>query len=184
MKNILLLFLLSIGLFSCSSNVELAIDNPTDVPVIVVIDTLTVEIPANEVVWVEMGAGEHQITLEDGSVVTHDFQNSVYFINPTFSEYLKFEEFYGDALAYSSFASSIPLQTVNFMGMEMEGNYEVLRELIYPVTWDYGPREELPTSVEVDSGDDFETLIKLADFNEIIKMMIDTESTEEIVSDY
>ncbi|MDR6967097.1 hypothetical protein J2X31_001104 [Flavobacterium arsenatis] len=171
MKKIVLLIALGLSLFSCSNNVDLAIDNPTDLPVIVKVDTLTVEIPPREVVWVEMGKGEHQITLENDSVVKFNFQNSLYMINPTLSEYLKYEEFYGNAMSQSMYGSSIPLKTVSFLGTEFEGNFEVVRDLINPVTWDCGPRESLPEIVEVEEGDSYATLTKLCDVKEFIEMV-------------
>lgn len=178
MKKIVLLTAIAFSLFSCSSNVDLAIDNPTDTPVIVKIDTLTVEIPARQVVWVEMGKGEHQITLENDSVVKFDFQNSLYMINPTLSEYLKYEEFYGDAMSQAMYSSSIPLQNVKFLGTEFEGNFEVVKALINPVTWDCGPRESLPEMVEVEEGDNYTTLMKLCDTREFIQM-VQSESSAE-----
>lgn len=178
MKKIVVLTILAFSLFSCSSNVDLAIDNPTDTPVIIKIDTLTVEIPARQVVWVEMGKGEHQITLENDSVVKFNFQNSLYMINPTLSEYLKYEEFYGDAMSQMMYKSSIPLQNVNFLGTEFEGNFEVVKGLITPVTWDCGPREALPEMVEVEEGDNYTTLTKLCDVREFIQM-VQSETPEE-----
>lgn len=178
MKKIVVLTAIAFSLFSCSNNVDLAIDNPTDTPVIVKVDTLTVEIPARQVVWVEMGKGEHQITLENDSIVKFDFQNSLYMLNPTLSEYLKYEEFYGDAMAQSMYSSSIPLQNVKFLGTEFEGNFEVVKNLINPVTWDCGPREALPEMVEVEEGDNFTTLTKLCDVREFIQM-VQSESPAE-----
>ncbi len=170
MKTIVLLFTLSLALFSCSSNnVDLAIDNPTDMSIIVKVDTLTVEIPANEVVWVEMGKGEHSITLEDGQVTKFNFQEAAYMLNPTKSEYLKFEEFFGSAIYESSYTSKIPYQKVNYYGLELEGNYEIIKELINPISWEYGPREELPSMIETDAN--YEVMAKLLDVNEFIKLM-------------
>lgn len=179
MKKIVVVIILAFSLFSCSSNVDLAIDNPTDTPVIIKIDTLTVEIPARQVVWVEMGKGEHQITLENDSVVKFNFQDNLYMINPTLSEYLKFEEFYGDTMAQMMYKSSIPLQKVNFLGTEFEGNFEVVKKLINPVTWDCGPRESLPEMVEVEEGDSYATLTKLCDVREFLQM-VQSQSTDEV----
>ena len=66
MKKLFVLSILSaLLLSSCSHTVDLAIDNPTKFSVEVKIDTLSVMVPPKEVVWVEMGPGEHQITLEN-----------------------------------------------------------------------------------------------------------------------
>lgn len=169
MKNLLITIVLSVLAISCSSNVDLAIDNPTKGSVIVKIDTLTVEIPANEVVWVEMGKGKHTITLENDSIVEFDFQANLYMLNPTFSEYFMYEEIYGSEM-YAS-ASSLPNKAINYLGVEMEGNYDVVSQLINPVTWDCGPREQLPEMVEVEEGDNYASLIKLCDPNEFIAMV-------------
>lgn len=170
MKTIVLFFALSLTLLSCSDNlVDLAIDNPTDMSIIVKIDTLTVEIPANEVVWVEMGKGEHTVTLEDDSKTVFNFTEKAYMLNPTISQYLKFEEFYGSALYENSYSHRIPSQSVEFYGMPLEGNYDVVKDLINPITWDYGPREVLPEMVETE--ENYEVLIKLMDINEFANML-------------
>ena len=170
MKKFLLLMITSIVLMSCSgSSVDLVIDNPTDYPVIVKVDTLSVEIPANEVVWVEMGKGEHQITLEDNSVTKFNFTESRYMLNPTKSEYLKTEEYYGTSSANSLAMATAKNKKVEFLGIPLEGNYEVVKDLIVPITWDYGPREALPEMIEMDS--DSATLTKLYESKEFIKMI-------------
>ncbi len=172
MKNFILFVSLSAIMASCSSNnVDLAIDNPTENAVIVKVDTLTVEVPAKEVVWVEMGKGEHSITTEDEKVTKFNFQESVYMVNPTLSQYLKVEEFYGDPIARASFTPSIPSGIVTYYGLKLEGNYDVVNGLITPVTWDYGPREELPQSVEIDEDDKFASLVKLMDPSEFMGAM-------------
>lgn len=180
MKKLSLIICLALGLMSCSNQVDLAIDNPTDMPVIIKVDTLTVEIPANEVVWVEMGKGEHTITLENDSVIKFDFQEELYMINPTLSQYLKFEQFYGDQMAQMSYVSSIPSGKVNFLGIDLEGNYEVVSGLINTVTWDCGAREALPDMVEIEEGDSYTVLTKICDVKEFIKMIqSSSESGEE-----
>lgn len=179
MKKAFILLVTSIFLLSCSSNVDLAIDNPTDQSIIVKVDTLTVEIPAKEVVWVEMGEGEHSITLEDNSVTKYNFTESTYFVNPTKSEYLKSEEFYGNPVYQNNYAHAIPNKKVTFYGIEMEGNFDVVKELINPVTWDYGPRETLPEMLEMDAEDQYEIITKLYDFKELIDTMSSDQGLEE-----
>lgn len=178
MKRILLIFALSFLLFSCGGNsVDLAIDNPTRHSVIVKVDTLTVEIPAQEVVWVEMGKGKHTITLEDDSVTEFDFTAKAYMLNPTKNEYLKFEEFYGSPAYQNSYASRVPHKEVTFYGIPFEGNYEVIKDLINPITWDYGPREALPEMVETE--DEYEVLVKLMDYYEFVEMLGQYQEYEE-----
>lgn len=152
--------------------VDLAIDNPLDHPVFVSIDELNVEVPANDVVWVEMGRGEHTVSLEDGTKEPFDFSKKAYFLNPTKSEYLVEEHFYGDLSARLSYMNSNPDKKVEYMGMEFEGRYDVVKDLITPVTWDVGARESMPESVQADADDNYVVLKKLLDQNEFIEMMM------------
>ena len=170
MKNLLLLFAASLALYSCGSgSVDLAIDNPTDHSIIVKVDTLSVEVPAKEVVWVEMGKGEHQITLEDDTKTKYNFTEAAYLLNPTKNEYLKTEEFYGSEIYQKSFAHQLPNKAIEFYGMPLEGNFDVVKELINPISWDYGPREVLPEMIEME--EQYEVLIKLYDFNEFVDII-------------
>lgn len=172
MKKVFLLACLSIVLFSsCSSNVDLAIDNPTKNSVEITIDTLTVMVPPKQVVWVEMGKGEHQIKLENDSIIKYNFTESLYMVNPSLSEYLMYEEYYGTEMYKQFYRSSISKKTVSFLGIEFEGNYNVIKDVINKVTWDYGPRESLPEMVQVESGESFTTLIKLYDPREFVDLM-------------
>lgn len=171
MKKLLVLTLAIAMLTSCSNSVDLAIDNPTSSSVLIKVDTLTVEVPAKQVVWVEMGKGNHQITLENDSIVKYDFQESAYMINPTFSEYLKREEYYGDPAFQNNYVGSIKNQKVTFLGVELEGNFEVVKNLINPVRWEYGPREELPEMIEVEEGDNYTLITKLYDTPEVLLAM-------------
>ncbi len=175
MKNSLTLSSLFLVLLcSCSDTVDVAIDNPTEMELTVRIDTLTVFVPAREVVWVEMGKGEHKITLQNDSVVMYDFKEPVYMLNPTLTQYLQYEEIYGDA-SYSTAMSAINKRKVNYLGMELEGNYDVIKNLVNPITWDYGPREPLPQSVQMDEDERFTTLVKITDPLELIEQMQDAD---------
>ena len=167
MKKLFMILSIALGVVSCSPKVDVAIDNPSDKPILVSIDTLTVEVPAKEVVWVEMGKGPRKITLPNDSIVNYDFQKSVYMLNPTFSQYLKYGEVYGsNPMAQFGIGSK---DTVNFYGFEFVGNYKVIKDLVNTVTWDYGPRESLPSMVQVEEGESSTTLYKLMDVNEFIE---------------
>ncbi len=173
MKKLFILSILFLTVFSsCSSKVDLAIDNPTDVSVEIVVDTLRVLVPPKDVVWVEMGPGEHQLTLENDSIIKYNFTESVYMINPSLSEYLVADEYYGPPAFQNSYASTLPNKVVTFLGMEIEGNYDVLTNVINKVTWDYGPRETLPEMVEVDADESYTTLVKVYDPAEFMSLML------------
>jgi len=178
MKSKNLIFVLVAGLFTaCSSTVDLAIDNPTSQTVSCYVDSLYVEVPPSEVVWVEMGRGKHSITLDNDSVISMDFNNRVYMVNPSLSQYLMYEEIYGNA----PIGSAIPKQTVNYLGMELDGNYQVIQNVVNAVLWDYGPREPLPEMIEIEQGER-PAVIKLMDINDFLSAISsNAEGTEEPV---
>lgn len=170
MKNLFYLFILSTALYSCGPDmVDLAIDNPRDEPIIVTIDTLVVEVPGRQVAWVEMGKGPHEIKLENDSVVNYDFTEKAYMLNPSLTSYLKSETFYGDEMYKGTHVSSIPNQKIVYLGMEIEGNFDVVKDLITPVSWDFGPREQLPEMVELEADEPYAAFVKLSDPLEIIQ---------------
>lgn len=180
MKKLFILSFLSAVFFtSCSDTVDLAIDNPTEFSVEVVVDTLRVVVPPKEVVWVEMGKGEHQLTLENDSIIKFNFTAEVYMVNPSLSEYLLADEYYGPELYQDSYASTLTNKEVTFLGIPMEGNYDVVNDVINEVTWDYGPRESLPEMVEVDSDESYTSLVKAYDPQEFMALMMGSYSGEE-----
>ena len=182
MKKVLYLAACVMFMASCSSNtVDLAIDNPTDAPVSLYVDSLYVEVPPMEIVWVEMGKGEHTIRLSDTSV-KFNFQETEYMINPTRSEYLLTEELYGTpGLA----AGTMPSKTVSFYGIPLTGSYDVFKDVVIPVKWEYGPRQEVPGVVEVDEDENFASLTKLNDINDFKKLLgTDVESFTEDSPEY
>ena len=180
MKKLFILSILSVVFFSsCSNTVDLAIDNPTDASVEIVVDTLRVMVPPKEVVWVEMGPGEHQLTLENDSIIKYNFTEPVYMINASLSEYLVTDEYYGPPAFQNSYVSSLPNKEVTFLGMPLEGNFDVVKDVINKVTWDYGPREALPDMVEVDADESYTTLVKVYDAYEFIELMGSYEGSSE-----
>lgn len=173
MKKLHAILLGSIGLLSsCGPDyIDVAIDNPLNEPVIVTIDSLVVEVPGRQVAWVEMGVGEHQVKLENDTTFNYNFTEKVYFLNPTRTHYLKSEAVYGNPGIAALRASALPSKKVNFLGLEIEGNYDVVTDILTPVTWDYGPREELPEAVEMDQYESYVALIRLSDPMEIIEQI-------------
>mgnify|MGYP003626507965 CR=1 FL=1 len=180
MKKLFILSILTtVLLTSCGNSVDLAIDNPTDFSLEVVVDTLRVVVPPKEVVWVEMGKGEHQLTLENDSIVKFNFTESVYMINPSLSEYLLSDEYYGPEAFQDTYAATLTNKEVTFLGIPMEGNYDVISDVINVVTWDYGPRESLPEMVEVDADESYTSLVKAYDSVEFMELMMSSYSGEE-----
>lgn len=162
--------------------IDLAVDNPTDSPITVTIDQLSIEVPPREVVWVEMGKGEHTVTLEDGSTHPFDYTSGAYFLNPTQSEYLVTEEFFGGGADQMSYALSNPDRTVVYMGMEIEGRYEVVKDLVSKVTWDVGAREQMPESVQADEDENYVVMKKLigpSEFMDQIRQAMQQAAQEE-----
>ncbi len=165
------LFICSVLFSSCSDNVDLVIDNPTTSAIEITVDTLRFIVPPKEMVWLEIGKGEHQLTLENDSIIMFNFTESVYMINPSLSEYLVSDEYYGPEMYSDNFTSKIPKKEVIFLGISMVGNYEVILDVITTVTWDYGPRETLPEKVEVDEDKLYTGLVKVYDPIEFMDMM-------------
>ncbi|WP_306641189.1 hypothetical protein [Sanyastnella coralliicola] len=171
MNRIILFLFVAVGLASCGPDlVAVAVDNPTNDYIEVSIDSLNVEIPPRDVAWVEMGHGVHVITVPGEEPVEFDFVQDMYMMNPSHSEYIMYEEIYGTMGAFAT--SSIPEQTVNFLGMEFDGPYKVIGELVNPIEWDYGPRETTPEVIEVDASESYASLLKLADEEEFLMMMM------------
>ncbi len=155
------------------STIDLAIDNPLDRAITVSVDELHVEVPAKEVVWVEMGEGEHTVTLEDGTTHPYTYDSGAFFLNPTKSEYLVTETFFGDESASKMYSMTNPGKKVEYMGMELEGNYDIVKDLISKVTWGVGAREEVPNSVEADADQNYVVVKKLMDPNEFTAQLIE-----------
>ncbi len=173
MKRITMIFLALIFLASCNKySVDIAIDNPTENTVLLKIDDLLVEIPPKEVVWVEMAPGERTFTLANDSIIKYNFAKGIYMVNPTFAEYLMFEEIYG-----FGGITSMPNKVISFYGLEMEGPYDVIRDFVSPVRWDYGPREVLPEMIEIEGS--YALVKKILDINEFIELMGSIESYDE-----
>ena len=170
-KYLVLLALPTLLLSSCSQTVDLAIDNPTKFDIEIMVDTLRVSVPPKEVVWVEMGPGEHKLTLENDSVIKYNFTEPVYMINASLSEYLVTDEYYGPPMYEDSYVSTLPNKEITYLGIPMEGNFDVVRDVINKVTWDYGPREDLPGMVEVDADESYTTLVKVYDPREFMDLM-------------
>ncbi|WP_179006649.1 hypothetical protein [Winogradskyella forsetii] len=180
MKNLVLLSILTIVfLTSCSDEVHLAIDNPTEFSIVVVIDTLKYTVPPKDVVRLEIPKGEHQITLENDSIIKHNFIHKAYMINPSFSEYLLSYEYYGPKRFQDTYTSKLTNKEVRFIGITLEGNYDIFSDVINKVTWDYGPREPLPKKVEIDEGKSYTSILKVYDSNEFMELMMSTRSGED-----
>lgn len=171
---VVMFVLLVVGLYSCTSNVDLAIDNPTDQPITVSVDSLTVQVPGNEVVWVEMGKGEHSVTLEDGTVEKFDYTKKAYLLNPTRAEYLIEPVFFGDETSLISYmASNNAKDSITYMGIPFDGTYSKFSDLITPVTWDVGARENMPETIEADAGESYVVLKKLYDPKEFMGKLME-----------
>lgn len=160
-------------LYSCGNNVEMAIDNPTEFPILVKIDSLEVEVPAKEAIWVEMGKGEHTVKLENDSTFTHNFTEKYYMMNPTKAQYLEYKVYYGNGYIPESLVKN----KVVYYGLELEGDYIVHEDIVMPISWDYGPREILPEVVELDEYETYTHVTKILDKGEFIDLMTQEQSS-------
>lgn len=183
------LFYVAIGAFVLylifkPSKIDLAVDNPSDNPITVTIDELAVEVPPSEVVWVEMGKGNHTVTLEDGSAHDFDYQSGAYFLNPTKSSYLITEHFFGTTAAQKSYELTQTLMSakkdsIEYMGITLPSTYGKVDDLITKVTWDVGARETVPESVQVEESADHVILKKLMDPNEFWQAVFSSMGSSE-----
>ena len=181
MKIQFFIVLIAAFFMSCSSNVDIVVDNPSDAVVIVVIDSLILEVPEQEVVRIKLDKGIHTISLEGKDDIIFDFTEKAYLLNPTMSEYLLIKEFYGSESSYQEYEneSMDSLRKVTFLGMELEGDYKVIKDLINPVTWEIGPREPLPEVVEVESTRSYTTVTKLMSTQEFLSQVIEAKEEQE-----
>jgi len=180
MKKYVLLSILSVVLFtSCDDTVHLTIDNPTEFSIEVVIDTLKYAVPPKDVVRLEIPKGEHQLTLENDSIIKYNFTDEAYMINPSLSEYLLSDEYYGPEMYKDSYTSKLTNKEVSFIGMTMEGNYKVISDVINEVTWDYGPRESIPKRIKIDEDKSYTSLVKAYDSFEFKELIMSTYSEED-----
>ena len=65
--------------------------------------------------------------------------------------------------------------------MPLDGNFDVVKDLINPISWDYGPREVLPEMIEMEG--DYEVLLKLYDVNEFSDIVNETVENEPVSAD-
>ena len=156
---------------SCSDNVELAIDNPTELSIEITVDTLRVSVPSKEMVKLEICKGEHQLTLENDSIIKFNFTEPAYMINPSLSEYLVSDAYYGPEEFFESFTSTITKKEVAFLGILLIGNYDVITDVINKVSWNYGPREPLPETIDVVEDKAYTSLIKVYDSSEFMDVI-------------
>lgn len=172
----ILLFLSVVLLTSCKDNVELTFDNPTKNILTLKLDTLSVTIPSKDLLKIEIEKGEHQLILENDSVIKFNFTDLEYFINPSLSEYLVSEEYFGPEQFAENFISKISRKEVSFLGMTLHGNYDIIKDAIHRVTWDFGPREILPKKVDVEEDQTYASRIKVYDVDEFMDVFLKTEN--------
>ena len=165
--------------FFKTGNVDLAIDNPSDEALIVSVDELTVEVPAKELVWVEMGKGNHTITLPNGDTEDFNFTETAYMLNPTMSEYLVAEHFFGDMISQLGYMKNFAAKdSVEYMGFTLPGNYQVVKDLVNKVTWEIGARQAVPETIEADADENYVVIKKLNDPGEFWDMVMESLQSE------
>jgi len=77
------------------NTINLVIDNPTNMILEMSMDSLNVDLPSMDTVNLNISKGEHRLVLANDSVIRFNFTEPTYFINPSLSNYLITEEYYG-----------------------------------------------------------------------------------------
>lgn len=171
MKNILYAVFFIATFASCSSSVDVGVYNTSDMPMSVKIDTLLVEVLPQELVWLEMGEGEHSLEMPDGKKQTIMFTANENLLNIAGGRFLLSRESYS---AESDIATqSAVKETLLYGGQELEapkGDYKILDGLIIPVTWQYWPSQKTPEFLEIEDGDPT-YVYKLRDSTEFVSEM-------------
>ncbi|MDN3492104.1 hypothetical protein [Winogradskyella bathintestinalis] len=150
------------------NTINLVIDNPTNMIIEMSMDSLNVDVPSMHTVNLNISKGEHRLVLANDSVIRFNFTEPTYFINPSLSNYLITEEYYGPEEYLENRNTKIPKQEVSFSGITLNGNYKIISNVINNVNWDYGPRELLPKALEINDDIAYTSAIKVFDAKEFI----------------
>jgi len=179
MKNTTLALLAAILLcWSCSDNIQLDIDNPSNNESSIVVDDQVFALPAKTTISMEVARGEHSIGLENDSTFQYAFDKDRYLINPTVTDYL-IEKIYfsvsGNPTLEATF-NRINRKTVIFAGYEIEGNYEVINDLIMEKNWHYKQRQPVPETITIENKkfSSAKTIRKLYSEDEFLQLLEDS----------
>ena len=150
-KAALLLLLIAILFTGCSDNIQLDFDNPHSKERSVTLDGEVITLPPQSTVSLEVPRGEHSIKLANDSVISYSFDEDMYLINPTMTDYV-IEKIYfsvsGNPVLQATF-NKANRRTITFLGYEVQGNYEVFNDLIMARDWNYKQRQAVPEVISV-----------------------------------
>lgn len=153
MKKLIGLFYLAVFLFSACSEgtVKLHIDNPEKVEGTIELDSKIITLSPRSTTVVEVAKGNHTIKFINDSVTRYNFQEEQYLVKAKMYDYII------EKLYYSKSNNSVLVETFNkvnrkkvkFLGYDIVGNYEVVRDAIVPKDWDFHQREKVPEVITV-----------------------------------
>jgi len=145
----LVLLSLSAILLSCQSKISIQIDNPTDRTVSLQLNEQEIKLEPQTTLIYLASAGRNKMTLENGQTESFilNFKKNI-LLNPTQSRYVM------ESVAYMTeqMKEHGPFQSKNKIsvgGYSIEGPYWLNNGDLIIETWDYGPSEAPPKSLEV-----------------------------------
>lgn len=150
MKKLTLLFIGVLMLFtSCESYVKIDFDNPTKNAEKVTFDGKEITIWAMGTVSKQYPKGEHTLQIGTDSVITFNFNEDEYLINPARATYIIEKVEYTSA-TFAQFQNDYGVST-NSSNDDFAANFEVFDDLIKARDWDFKQREDVPETMTVSS---------------------------------
>lgn len=164
MKKLALFTIGAVLLFSsCTNYVKIDFDNPTKTAQKVTFDGKEFTLWVFESVTRKVPKGEHTIQIGTDSVITYNFTEDEYLINPLRATYIIENVKYTSA-SFAQFQNMFDEANENAasnLGEDLAANFEVFDDLIKVRDWDFKQREEVPETMTVSSSSVSKTKRKL-----------------------
>ena len=144
----------------CQEKVTVALDNSREIGVEVGVDGESVYIPQHQMVWVELGVGNHELVVSDSAgnqLLTREFDVSgegLVATNPSGYVLVK-KAFSGADLAKAEDSEQLEEKELEIGGQKYTGPYTYFSEdnIFIKKTWDYYPIENFPVRMVVENMD-------------------------------
>jgi hypothetical protein len=138
---------------SCTDNIKLDFDNPTKEPQKITFDGKEFTLWALETVTKEVPRGEHTLQIGTDSVITYNFSEDEYLINPHRKSYVVENVQYSNA-AFAGLQDRLNEVAENAAEYFGQSKFEVFDDLIKVRDWDFKQREKVPEEVTI-KGDSY-----------------------------
>lgn len=163
------LALLAIGVLilftSCDDNIKIDFDNPTKTAQKVTFDGEEFTLWALGTVTKQVPRGEHTLQIGTDSVMTYDFKEDEYLVNPSRATYII------EKVKYSTAALAEFQNKFNELNGDVASNFEVFDDLIKVRNWDFKQREDVPETMTFKSSSASTTKRKLYAPDELEEML-------------